>query len=95
MGTDIPKWVCEEAISPSTSTILGSEKPILLQVAARETSGPARRRPGRGGRGGRRSFRQRAWYTPGLHLLSVGSKNRAEGIEVYLTVPVIIRFTDG
>ena len=32
---------------------------------------------------------------PGFHLPSVGSKSLAEGAEVYLTVPVIIRFTDG
>lgn len=74
LGTDIPAGAVKEPILPLFPT-LGAEKEILLPVAARGTSGPARSHPReRRPQEPRMSFEQRAWCVPGLHLLSVGSE---------------------
>lgn len=79
LGTDIPAGSVKKPIPPPLP-MLGAEKEILLPVAARGTSGPARSHPReRRQQELRTSCEQWAWRIPGLHLLSVGSKSREEG----------------
>lgn len=79
LGIDVSAGSVKEPV-PALLPTLGPEGEILLPMVASRTSGPARSHPReRRQQEPGTSPEQKAWRVPGLHLLSVGSKSRAEG----------------